>query len=201
VTDALAELARLQRATAGHPEIVDVPDHGFLMIDGVGDPAGGAAYTEAVEALYAVAYGVRFHLKREGIEFKVMPLEGRWGSDVPGDVWASRDRWQWTMMIAQPEPVTAALVESMAATAAKRRPNPSLSRVRVERFAEGRCAQLLHLGPYGEAERPSVEVLHRFIGESGLVERGQHHEIYLNDPRRTAPERLRTVLRHPVTQA
>ena len=199
MTDAFAEVARLQRAKPGTPEIVDVPEIGFLMIDGEGDPAGGAAYAEAVEALYAVAYGARFHLRREGIDHKVRPLEGRWGSEAPGDVWGSRDRWQWTMMIAQPEPVIVALVESIAASAARRRPNASLSRVRLERFAEGRCAQLLHVGPYGEAERPSVDALHRFIAESGLVERGQHHEIYLNDPRRTAPDRLRTILRHPVT--
>lgn len=198
MNDAFSEAARLQRAKAGRPELVDVPEIGFLMIDGRGDPAGGAAYAEAVEALYAVAYGVRFHLKREGVDFKVMPLEGRWATDATGDVWERRGDWQWTMMIAQPEPVTAALVESTTATAAKRRPNPSLDRVRLERFAEGTCAQLLHVGPYGEAERPSVEALHRFIAESGLTERGQHHEIYLNDPRRTAADRLRTILRHPV---
>jgi hypothetical protein len=101
-------------------------------------------------------------------------------------------------MIAQPDAVTAQLVESIRDLATKRRPNPSLGRVRLERFAEGKAAQLLHVGPYGEAERPSVEALHRYIAESDLVERGDHHEIYLNDPRRTAPERLRTILRHPV---
>jgi hypothetical protein len=199
MTDAFAQLARLQRAKAAKPEIVDVPETGFLMIDGEGDPAG-AAYAEAVEALYSVAYGLRFHLKREGTDFKVMPLEGRWATEAAGDVWASRDRWQWTMMIAEPDAVTAALVESIRESASKRRPNPSLPRVRLERFAEGKSAQVLHVGPYGEAERPSVEALHRFIAESGLVERGRHHEIYLNDPRRTDPERLRTILRHPVAE-
>lgn len=199
MTDAFAELARLQRAKAGRPEIVDVPEAGFLIVDGQGDPAGGGAYAEAVEALYAVAYGLRFRLRREGTDFKVMPLEGLWSTSATGDVWGSREQWQWTMMIAQPEAVTASVVESTVAAAARRRPNRWLARVRLERFLEGRCAQLLHVGPYGEAERPSVEALHRFIAERGLVERGRHHEVYLNDPRRTAPERLRTVLRHPVS--
>ena len=198
MTDAFAQLARLQRAKAATPEIVDVPEAGFLMIDGEGDPAG-AAYAEAVEALHAVAYGLRFHLKREGADIKVIPLEGQWATEAAGDVWASRDRWQWTMMIAEPDAVTAALVELIRESATKRRPNSSLPR-RLERFAEGKSAQVLHVGPYGEAERPSVEALHRFIAASGLVARGRHHEIYLNDPRRTAPERLRTVLRHPVAQ-
>lgn len=90
-------------------------------------------------------------------------------------------------MIAQPDAVTAEILATVAQTAAERRANPSVSPVRFERFAEGRCAQLLHAGPYGEAERPSIEALHRFIAESGLTERGRHHEIYLSDARRTAP--------------
>ena len=101
-------------------------------------------------------------------------------------------------MIAQPDDVTSEVVETVAAKAAKRRANAAVPRVRLERFEGGRCAQLLHAGPYGEAERPSIEALHRFIAESGLTERGRHHEIYLSDARRMAPGRLRTILRHPV---
>jgi hypothetical protein len=178
-----------------------VPEIGFLMVDGEGDPASDPAYTEAVEALFAMAYGCKFHLKRTaGIDFTVGPLEGLWSTGATGDVWTSRGRWRWTIMIAQPDAVTPEVVEEVVdAVAANRRANASVPRVRLERFAEGQCAQLLHVGPYGEAERPSLEALHRFIAESGMTERGRHHEIYLSDARRTAPERLRTILRHPVT--
>jgi len=199
MTDAFDVLTRLRSIRAGQPQVVDVPEIGFLMLDGVGDPASAPAYAEAVEALFAMAYGTKFHLKRiAGSEFKVGPLEGLWSTDATGDVWGSRDQWRWTIMISQPDAVTPEVVEAVAAVVTKRRANASVPRVRLERFAEGRCAQVLHAGPYGEAERPSIEALHRFIAESGLTERGQHHEIYLSDARRTAPERLRTILRHPV---
>ena len=202
MTDAFDVVTRLRSVRAGQPQVVDVPEIGFLMLDGKGDPASDPAYTEAVEALFAIAYGATFHLKRtEGIEFKVGPLEGLWSTDATGDVWGSRDRWRWTIMIAQPDDVTSEVVETVAAKAAKRRANAAVPRVRLERFEEGRCAQLLHAGPYGEAERPSIEALHRFIAESGLTERGRHHEIYLSDARRMAPGRLRTILRHPVAMS
>ena len=177
-----------------------MPELAFLMIDGEGDPATSPRYTDAVETLYAVAYAARFDLKRgAGVDAKVMPLEGIWWSDAPGDVWASREAWRWTMMIAQPDALTDDVLQRALTKAGQKRSAASLDRLRLERFAEGRAAQVLHLGPYGEAERPTIERLHAFIAEQGLVARGRHHEIYLSDARRTAPERLRTIIRQPVS--
>lgn len=184
------------------PRLVDVPPNTFLMIDGVGDPATSAEYTDAVETLYAVAYAARFDLRRTaGVDAKVMPLEGLWATDATGEVWSSRDAWRWTMMIAVPDALDDEVFERSLATAARKRSAASLARLRRQPFAEGATAQVLHVGPYGEAERPTLELLHGFIAEQGLDGRGQHHEIYLSDARRTAPERLRTILRQPVSPA
>jgi hypothetical protein len=185
------------RATS-QPRVVDVPDLAYLAVDGTGDPATSSAYAEAVETLFAVAYAARFDLKRAGIEYKVMPLEGLWETNAAGDVWAAREAWRWTMMIAQPAAVTTAVLQRAFTVAAAKRPTDSIGRARLEHFAEGRVAQLLHVGPYGAAERPSVEALHEFIADQGLTAHGRHHEIYLSDARRTAPQRLRTILRQPV---
>jgi hypothetical protein len=187
------------RASA-EPRLVDVPELSYLMVDGTGDPATSPRYTDAVETLYAVAYAARFDLKRNaGVDAKVRPLEGMWWTDAAGDVWASRASWRWTMMIAQPDALTGDVLRRAIETAARKRPAGSLGRVRLERFAEGGVAQLLHVGPYGDAERPAVERLHAFIAERRLTARGHHHEIYLSDARRTGPERLRTIIRQPVS--
>ena len=188
-----------------HPGIVEVPELSFLMVDGRGAPES-EVYQEAVQALYGTAYTLKFSLRNADAErdFKVAPLEGLWWSDVerPGldELREHRDAWNWTMMIAVPDAVTAA--EAAAATeqaARKRRPSVPLE-VRFERFAEGLAAQLLHIGPYAE-ERPTIERLHAWVAEQGYALHGRHHEIYLGDPRRTAPERLKTVIRHPVREA
>jgi hypothetical protein len=192
------EVVRLYRPSPPGPRIVDVPEMAFLAIDGAGDPASSPAYTAAVGALYAVSYAVRFDLKRAGLVYSVMPLEGLWSTDAQGDVWASRAVWRWTMQIAQPDAATGDVIERALAKASSKHPAALLDRVRLDRVTEGRSVQLLHLGAYGEAERPSVEALHAFIADEGLAARGRHHEVYLSDPRRTAPERLRTLLRQPV---
>lgn len=186
------------RASA-RPKLVDVPELALLMADGEGDPATSLQYTDAVSTLYAVAYAARFDLKRLGTDAKVMPLEGIWWTDERGDVWASRDSWRWTMMIAVPHALTDEVMDRALAKAAQKVSRAGLDRLRLERFAEGRAGQVLHIGPYGEAERPSIERLHAFIADQGLTARGRHHEIYLSDARRTAPERLRTIIRQPVS--
>ena len=187
------------RASA-QPRLVEVPELAFLMIDGEGDPATSPRYTDAVETLYAVAYAARFDLKRAaGVDTKVRPLEGLWWTDASGDVWTSRESWRWTMMIAVPDALTVGVLERAVAKASQKRTRESLDRLRLQRFAERQAVQVLHVGPYGEAERPTVERLHAFIGEMGLAERGRHHEVYLGDARRTAPERLRTIIRQPVS--
>lgn len=165
--------------------LVDVPPLNYLMVDGEGDPNTAPAYREAVEALYRASYGAR---KAAGRKHVVAPLEGLWWADDLS-VFTARDKgaWQWTMMIAQPDFVTPDMVD--------------LSVVRFERFEEGRCAQILHVGSYDD-EAPTLARLHdEWLPANGLRERGKHHEIYLGDPRKTAPEKLRTVLRQPVETA
>ena len=186
----------------GDFEIVDVPEMGFLMIDGHGDPNTSAAYREAIQALYAASYAVRAAAKAEsGMAHTVAPLEGLWSAkDWSAFRTGDKDAWDWTMMIAQPDWVTAELVEQALAAAGKKG-LPGLSLIRFERYAEGRSAQILHVGPYAE-EGPTLERLHgEFLPAHGLVPRGPHHEIYLSDPRKTEPGKLKTILRQPVAPA
>lgn len=184
------------------PGLVDVPELPYLMIDGHGDPNTSPTYAEAVQAIYQVAYTLKFTLKRadNGIDYGVMPLEGLWWvPDMSTFSTSDKSDWDWTMMILQPSAVTSAMVEQAKETAASKRPSEAIARVRLERFEEGQAAQVLHLGPYAE-EGPTIASLHAFIDEQGLDLRGKHHEIYLGDPRRAAPEKLRTIIRQPVAQ-
>ena len=185
------------------PAFVDVPELPILMIDGHGDPNTAPAYTDAVQALYSVAYTIRFTLKRrqDAVHAPVMPLEGLWWTpDMTTFSTDDKSQWNWTMMIVLPEQATAPVVEDARVAAARKHPEVPLGLVRLERFAEGRCAQVLHAGPYS-AEGPTVAALHAFITANGCTLTGRHHEIYLGDPRRTAPGRLRTILRQPVAPA
>jgi len=196
----------LYRPSAKHPAIVDVPELAFLMVDGRGDPETAEPYHQALEALYSVAYTLKFTLKKADPErdFKIAPLEGQWWGDevapTMADLQSDRDAWNWTMMIAVPDAVTPAEVAAAREAAARKRDLPAAPLLRLERLEEGLAAQILHVGPYAE-EAPTIERLHAFAAAEGYELRGRHHEIYLGDPRRTAPERLKTVLRHPVQPA
>ena len=195
----------LYSPSAKHPAIVEVPALAFLMVDGRGDPDTSEAYHEALDALYGVAYTLKFSLKKAdaGRDFKVAPLEGLWWADaaVPtmDELQRDRDSWNWTMMIAMPDEVTADEVTAAAGAAARRKDLVAAPLVRLERLEEGLAAQLMHIGPYA-GEAPTIARLHEFVAAQGYELRGRHHEIYLGDPRRTAPERLKTVLRHPVRE-
>lgn len=186
----------------GDFEIVDVPDMGFLMLDGHGDPNTSEAYREAVEALYAASYAVRAVAKTKlGRVHTVAPLEGLW-SAADWAAFRARDKnaWDWTMMIAQPDWITRELVDEALAAAQKKQLR-ALSLVRFERYTEGRSAQIMHVGPYDD-EGPTLERLHvEFLPANGLVPGGRHHEVYLSDARKTEPARLKTILRQPVTAA
>lgn len=181
-----------------HPVVVEVPPLPYLVVDGHGDPNTAPAYREAVEALYAASYAVRAGAGRTlGRVHVVGPLEGLWSADDL-EVFRTRDKaaWDWTMMIVQPEWVTPELVDRALAAARRR-----VDGVRLEVLDEGLCVQVLHVGAYDD-EGPVLEHLHReFLPAHGLVPTGRHHEVYLSDPRRTPPERLRTVLRQPVRAA
>jgi hypothetical protein len=191
--DLRRELGELYRPGRS-PVLVDVPELQVLAVDGHGDPNIAQAYSDAVAALYAVSYAARFALKRAGVaDYRVMPLEGLWSvPDMSTFTTADKAAWDWTMMIAQPEEVTSQVIEARA-----KRPGLALELLRLERFKEGRAAQVLHVGAYS-AEGPTIARLHEFITMQDLQLTGRHHEIYLSDPRQAAPERLRTVLRQPV---
>lgn len=182
--------------------LVEVPEMQFLMLDGHGDPNTEPAYQEAVEALYGVAYKLKFMSKKQfEKDYVVPPLEGLWWADDM-ETFISRDKsaWDWTMMIMQPEWITPEMFAQAVAEVQKSKALPALSKMRLERYAEGLSVQILHIGSY-DAEAPTLERLHReFIPQNGYVEAGKHHEIYLSDPRKVAPEKLKTVLRQPVVR-
>ncbi|GAA3797477.1 GyrI-like domain-containing protein [Amycolatopsis tucumanensis] len=178
---------------------VDVPEQRFIAIDGSGDPNTSPEYARAVQALYAVAYTIKFAVRRAGgEEFVVGPLEGLWWADDYG-VFTRRekDAWHWTMLISQPPWVDEELVEQARQDALAKKQLPAIGGVRFHTLHEGRCAQLLHIGPYDD-EGPALARLGDHLAAHGLRHSGLHHEIYLGDPRRAAPEKLRTVLRQPV---
>ncbi len=194
------EAAGLLRATKT-PRLVDVPELTFLMVDGRGDPNTAPAYRHALETLYPLSYALKSAVtKAGGPTHKVGPLEGLWWARDMGAFFEVVDRaaWEWTMMIRQPGTVMADLVERVSAEVGAKKHLPALDLVRFGALTEGRAAQVLHVGPY-PAEGPTIARLHAFVAEQGLHLAGKHHEIYLGDPRRAAPEKLRTIIRQPVT--
>lgn len=181
---------------------VDVPPMTYLALDGHGDPNTSSEYASAVAALYAAAYATKFALKaRTGEDFVVGPLEGLWSSDDPRAFTEGRKAdWDWTMMIPVPDPAADDVTQGLAKAAAKK-PDLPIDRIRVLDLAEGLSLQIMHVGSYDE-EAPTLARLHdEIMPARGLTWNGRHHEIYLSDPRKVAPERLRTVLRQPVRPA
>ncbi|MBJ7308638.1 GyrI-like domain-containing protein [Rugamonas sp. CCM 8940] len=181
---------------------VEVPPLHYLMVDGAGDPNTTPAYAEAVEALFSVSYTAKFMLKKgaQPIDYAVMPLEGLWWADDMAAFEANeRSQWRWTMMILQPDFVGADVIDAAMAEVQRKKALPGVARLRYDSFVEGRCAQLLHVGPFSE-EKPNIDRLHAYIDGRG-GRRGKHHEIYLSDIRRAAPERWKTIIRHPMQAA
>lgn len=197
----LAARDRLYKPSAKKVEVVDAPAMNFLMVDGADDPNSSQPYMEALEALYALAYTLKFSLKQaEGVNYRVAPLEGLWWSDAMNAFLSGeREKWRWTMMIAQPSIVTAEWVDRAIEEVRRKKNPPALALVRFASFHEGLAAQIMHIGPYA-TEAPTIQRLHEFIHAQGGVFDGhmqKHHEIYLGDPRRAAPEKLKTVIRQP----
>ncbi len=192
-------LKPLYTASAKTTEVIEIPRLKYLMIDGDGPPAT-EQFQKSIEALYSLTYTMKFTLKfqRPARDFSVLPLEGLWScSDAEFDM-SKPDTWSWTLMIVQPEFITGAIVKAAAAELLERRGEmPALARVRLHEWKEGKAVQRLHIGPYN-AELPTINAMHEFARENGLALTGRHHEIYMSDPRRTAPARLKTILRHPV---
>ncbi|QUH03975.1 GyrI-like domain-containing protein [Saccharopolyspora erythraea] len=190
------------RARRGRLEIVDMPDLQYLMIDGHGDPNTTPAFADAAEALYPLAYRLKFASKRTlGRDYVVMPLEGLWWADDMDAFTASRDksRWDWTLMIMVPDWIDQGMfADTIDQIATKDRPR-RLDEVRLASLSEGRCVQTLHVGSYDDEAEVLARMHHEFIPDNGLRMVGKHHEIYLSDFRKVAPEKLRTILRQPVS--
>lgn len=197
--DLKKELKHLYQPSAKKVVQVDVPTMNYLMVDGTGDPNTSPAYAEAMEALFAVSYAIKFMVKKgpAGIDYGVMPLEGLWwANDMSQFTTKDKSNWKWTMMIMQPSFVTPEIIDSAIADV-KRKKNPTaISKVRVEDFSEGTCAQILHIGPFSE-EGPTIEKVHLFIDSRGKRV-GKHHEIYLSDIRKADPAKWKTVIRQPM---
>jgi hypothetical protein len=197
-------LGNLYNQSKKEISLVEVPPMNFLTIQGSGSPNQSQAYSDAVGALYAVAYKIKFSIKKGplALDYKVMPLEGLWwAEDMRKFNLEERDNWLWQMMLMQPEEVTKQIFEEAREEVRRKKNPPRLDEVKFEAFEEGACAQIFHSGPYGEAEAPSIEKLHAFIHENGYALSGKHHEIYFNSPLRTAPEKLKTIIRQPMQKA
>lgn len=181
------------------PEIVDVPPGKFLTIVGRGQP-GGESYTAALNALYTVAYTLKFKEKAEGRDFTMMTLEGLWWWDSPATTLEDappRSEWNWKSMIRVPDFVTERMVEAAKREAKAKKGFKEIDEIGLETYHEGLSAQFMHVGPYSE-EAITVPKLHRFIEENGYTLRAHHHEIYMSDPRRVPPEKWKTIIRQPV---
>ena len=195
-------MKKLYQPSANEVVIVNVPEMQFLMIDGMGSPGDSQEYQDALAALYPVAFKTKFLSKAKGKDYVVPPLEGLWWADNMEDYQSgNRDKWKWTMMIRQPDWITETLIEEAIEITKKSKTELSklLDKLRFERYNEGQCAQIMHLGPFSE-EGPTVDKVHNFIKDQngkydGLIQK--HHEIYLSDPRRAKPENMKTVIRQP----
>jgi hypothetical protein len=179
---------------------IEVPPQNYLMVDGAGDPNGSPDFAAAVEALFALAYSIKFMVKKGplAVDYGVMPLEGLWWAhEIARFSIHDKSNWQWTLMIMQPDLVTGELVERAVAEVRWKKNPAALDRLRFESLSEGACAQILHVGPFSE-EGPAVEKVHRYIESLGRRPAGKHHEIYLSDIRRAAPDKWKTIIRQPM---
>ncbi len=194
------ELKHLYQPSLKEFVMVDVPPMNFLMIDGYGDPNTSQEYREAIEALYSVAYNLKFMSKKEkGTDYVVPPLEGLWWAEDMEAFRANQDKnaFLWTAMIMQPRSITEDMFREAVKQVGKQKSPPALPKLRLEAYDEGVSAQILYIGPYSE-EGPTILRMHAFIAERGYELTGKHHEIYLSDPRKVSPDKLRTLIRQPV---
>lgn len=190
----------LYTASAKEASLITVPKLNYIRVDGAGDPNTSPQFQEATQALYAVSYTLKFMVKRsqEGPDYGVMHLEGLWWADDMEKFSIERKGdWKWTLMILQPDFITESMFRQAVDEVVRKKGLVMAGKLRFESVEEGLCAQILHIGPYAE-EPPTVRKLHDFIEEKGYAFSGLHHEIYLSDPRKAAPEKMKTILRQPV---
>jgi hypothetical protein len=205
--DLRKELKYLYAPSASKIETVDVPNFNFAMIDGEIEPGQtpgtSQEYQDAIGALYGASFTLKFMSKlrkKNPIDYTVMALEGLWWTDSGEFDFNKKEPWKWTMMIMQPQHITNEIFQEALQQVRKKKDNPALSKIRLESFHEGLSTQIMHVGPYSEEPR-TIEKMHEFARENGYTLRGKHHEIYLGDPRRAKPEKLRTILRHPIAKS
>jgi len=195
-------LKELYQPNSKEVVVVDVPEMQFLMIDGIGSPGDSQEYQDALASLYPVAFKTKFLSKAKGKDYVVPPLEGLWWADNMKDFTeGNRDKWKWTMMIMQPDWITQDMINEAISITKEKKPELAhlLPKLRLEKYNEGKCAQIMHLGPFSE-EGPTIDKVHSRIKEQGGSFEGlsnKHHEIYLSDPRKSKPEKMRTVIRQP----
>lgn len=197
--DLKKELKHLYQPSAKEVVQIDVPTMNYLMVDGEGDPNTSQAYSDAVEALFMVSYAAKFMVKKgaSAVDYGVMPLEGLWwADDMSRFTTTDKSNWKWTMMIVQPSFVTPDIIDSAIADVKKKKNPPAIFKLRLEAFAEGKCAQILHIGPFFE-EGPTIEKVHQFI-DSKSKRTGKHHEVYLSDIRKADPSKWKTIIRQPM---
>lgn len=206
--DLRKQMKDLWNPPVGKMVLVTVPAMPYLVIEGVGNPSTSKAFQEAIQALYSAAYTMKFGAKSAGVaEWKVTPLEALWwntsGRDLADADFATTmpGEMAWKAMVMQPAVVTEDMLkQAKAEVVRKKKDVPALAQVCLETWAEGLCAQTMYVGPY-EGERPTIDMMHTWIAANGYRVRGRHHELYLGDPNRTAPGKLKTILRLPVEKA
>jgi hypothetical protein len=202
--DLKKEMKNLYGASAKAVEVVDVPELQFALVDGASEPGQtletSPEFQNAIQALYGVSYTLKFMSKLrqvDPIDYKVMALEGLWPAD-PGELGITEQgNWRWTLMIMQPDHITQEMFQEALRRLHEKSENPALDRIRLERFREGLCMQIMHVGPYAD-EPKTVERMNTFAEENGYRPAGAHHEIYMGDPRLSKPENLKTLLRYPI---
>lgn len=200
--DLKRDLKPLYSASSQTFQQVKVPKLSYLMVDGQGDPNTSPKYLEAISLLYSTSYALKFFSKKElERDYTVPPLEGRWWAEnMNSYLLGNKDDWLWTMMIMVPTWITKTQVKAAIAATQDKKPDLDYTKLNFESFTEGLSVQILHIGPYDE-EAPTIARLHsEYLPSQGLVPTGKHHEIYLNDPRKTAPAKLKTILRQPVAK-
>jgi hypothetical protein len=194
----------LYAPSASKVEVVEVPAFQFIMIDGQiesgAEPGSSPAFQHALEALYGASFTLKFvsKLRKDNpIDYTVMALEGLWGTKAGTFDFERKDQWQWTLMMMQPEHITTEMFGEAMRRVMQKKENPAIADLRLERFHEGLCMQIMHVGPYSD-EPQTINRMKAFAQENGYRPRGKHHEIYLGDPRRARPAKLKTILRFPI---
>ncbi|MBC2582268.1 hypothetical protein HGI79_18705 [Clostridium sp. DJ247] len=196
------EFKELYNPSSKKVQIINVPKLNYLVIDGSGNPNTSQEYRDAIEALFSVSYAVKFMIKKgiNGLDYGVLPLEGLWWTDNIEDFsMENKEVWNWTALIMQPEFVEKDLIDKALTEVEKKKKLSSISKIRFKCINEGLVAQIMHIGPYSE-EKPTIERLHNYIEENNYSKVGKHHEIYISDPRKASPEKLKTIIRQPIVK-